>query len=85
MPIECRIDTKGSAVVSQSRPIRSRADKLEFQELVNDLERRGIVKPSVSVWLNPVVLVRKKTGALRFCIDFRKLNDLVDLEFQEIE
>jgi hypothetical protein len=36
------------------------------------------------VWLNPVVLTRKKNGALRFCIDFRKLNDLVNLDEFEI-
>lgn len=49
-----------------------------------DLEKRGIVEESVSQWLNPVVIVRKKNGNLRFCVDFRKLNDIVDLEGFEI-
>jgi hypothetical protein len=36
------------------------------------------------MWLNPVVLVRKKSGALRLCIDFRKLNDMVEPDHYEI-
>ena len=42
-------------------------------ELKNMLEV-GVIKPSESPWTNAVVLVRKKGGALRLCIDFRKLN-----------
>ena len=35
-----------------------------------------MIRPSNSPWCNAVVLVRKKDGSLRFCIDFRKLNSL---------
>ena len=34
----------------------------------------GAIHLSNSPWCNAVVLVRKKDGSLRFCIDFRKLN-----------
>ena len=34
----------------------------------------GAIRPSKSPWCNAIVLVRKKDGTLRFCIDFRRLN-----------
>ena len=36
----------------------------------------GVVKPSNSPWCNAAILVQKKDGSLRFCIDFRRLNSL---------
>ena len=49
------------------------------QEVAEQLERMqkiGVIKPSKSPWSSPVVLVRKRDGTLRFCVDCRVLNSV---------
>ena len=47
----------------------------EVRDLVSKLLRQKVIKPSVSAYAAPVVLVRKKDGTLRLCVDYRKLNE----------
>ena len=47
----------------------------EVREHLKLMLDAGVIRPSNSPWCNAVVLVRKD-GSLRFCIDFRKLNSL---------
>ena len=46
----------------------------EVWQNIQDMLDGGAIHPSQSPWCNTVVLVRKKDGTLRFCIDFRRLN-----------
>jgi hypothetical protein len=44
--------------------------------MLEDMQQRGVIEESDSPWSSPVVLVRNKNGDLRFCVDYRKLNDV---------
>lgn len=66
--------------LEDERPISHRARRLSpiYNDVVRKelgkMEKAGIVKPSVSAWSFPIVIVRKKDGKLRFCVDDRLLS-----------
>ena len=52
----------------------------EIRRQCDEMLDMGVIEPSASPWLSPVVLVRKKDGKLRFCVDFRKINALTMMD-----
>jgi transposase InsO family protein len=71
-----RINTGDHLPISQ-RPYRvSPVERRTIQEEVDKMLKRDIIQPSESPWSSPVVLVKKKDGSWRFCVDYRKLNSI---------
>ena len=49
----------------------------EEKKAIEDLLAKGVIRKSTSPWASPIVLVRKKNGSVRPCVDYRKVNALV--------
>ena len=68
------IDTGDARPIKQHPRRTSPSKHAEIERQVEDLLQRGIVKKSNSPWSSPVVLVTKKDGSQRFCVDYRQVN-----------
>jgi hypothetical protein len=68
------IDTNGARPIRQALRRHPPAHAVAIQEHVSVMLKQGIIEPAQSPWASNVVLVRKKDGTLRCCIDYRQLN-----------
>lgn len=63
-------------------PVRLPARRLTFHQrhevhkLLNDILKQGVIEEACGPWSSSTVLVRKKGGSTRFCVDFHKVNNL---------
>lgn len=75
MNVSHRIPIKAEHQPVQSYPYRKAAKERELiSSQVDEMLRNHVIRPSSSPWSSPVVIVRKKDGTPRFCVDYRKLN-----------
>lgn len=57
------------------RPYRlSQVERMEVKTMIDDLLRHNIVRESTSPYASPIIVVKKKTGDKRLCVDYRALN-----------
>ena len=76
--IEHEINTGNRSPIA----LRSRRVPIAFEQAVDEkidkMLEGGIIKRSNSPWNFPLVIVRKKNGDIRLCVDYRKLNDVTE-------
>ena len=65
-----RIDTSSAASNWERSRRMAPSQQAEVDKQIKDMLSRGVIEPSSS----PIVLVTKKDGSKRFCVDYRKLN-----------
>ena len=67
-------------------PIRQHLRRMPFAlrnqvtEMVKDMLDHQVIQPSSSPWASPIVLVEKKDGSFRFCVDYRRLNSITKMD-----
>jgi RNase H-like domain found in reverse transcriptase/Reverse transcriptase (RNA-dependent DNA polymerase)/Integrase zinc binding domain/Retroviral aspartyl protease/Ty3 transposon capsid-like protein/Integrase core domain/Chromo (CHRromatin Organisation MOdifier) domain len=76
--IDHKIPLLPNTVPVNLRPYRySYFQKLELEKIVTELLRTSVIRPSTSPFASPALLVKKKDGSWRLCIDYRKLNSVI--------
>ena len=69
--VEHEINTGDALPVRQHPRHTSPWRQTEIKQQLSDLLERGVIEESSSPWASPVVLVTKKDGTKRFCVDYR--------------
>ena len=59
---------------SPNQGVLSPAENDQADKLCEEMLKDNVIRPSSSPYNSPIVMVQKKDGSTRFCIDYRKLN-----------
>ena len=71
-------------------PIHQQARRLPFhqrdmvQKMIKGMLEQGIIEPADGSWSSPIVLAKKKDGSFRFCVDYRRVNDVTKKDVHPI-
>jgi hypothetical protein len=76
------LDFDMKIILKHEQPISFRPRRLSYSEqrnlrvIIDELLAEGIIRESNSPYSSPIVLVRKKFGGYRLCVDYRELNKI---------
>lgn len=72
------IRLKTDVPIKQRYRPRNQAMQAVIDQEVEQMLRDGIIEPSRSAWSSPIVIVKKQDEKSRFCIDFRRVNEVTE-------
>lgn len=81
-PLQCRVGTC-SLTLTNETPVRVKQYPLPHSQMdtvkeeIDSMLRLGVIERAKSPYSSPILLVRKKDGKMRFCVDFRRLNKIL--------
>ena len=76
------LSVKRSIITNESLPVKQRVRRIpaawekEVDHQITEMLHNEIIRPSVSPWNSPLLLVKKKDNSVRFVCDFRALNNV---------
>ena len=76
----CFTELKFKINTGTERPVKHKLRRTPFnfeqeeRQVLNKMLETGIIRPSTSEWASSPVLIRKKDGTVRYCLDYRDLN-----------
>ena len=73
--VKHRIDTGTNKPVRQGLRRQPLSVLQTIDEQLDSMQQAGVIEPVQSEWASNIVIVRKKDGSARFCVDYRGLND----------
>lgn len=73
--VKHKIVTTGPPIKQRYYPL-SPARQKQLEAEVDEMLKLGVIRPSRSPWSSPVLIVTKKDGTGRFCLDSRKINNV---------
>jgi len=75
--VEFSIDlVPGTGPVSMAPYRMAPIELVELKKQIEELMEKQFIRPNTSPWGAPVLLVKKKDGSLRLCVDYRQLNKM---------
>lgn len=74
LPVQHHIDTGDTAPIMMKRRRHAQTEDTVVDHNVHKMLASGVIEEGNGAWGFPVVLVRKKDGEIRFCVDYRALN-----------
>lgn len=78
----CTNITEMKIELNNQRPVVYRPYRLSYHErekvraMIDEMLQAGVIRESISNYASPIILVRKKDGGIRLCVDYRQLNSV---------